>query len=582
LLVFSVTRVAYGEYPPLIDLAQDDPDALIIGGSDLARMATSMCAGDINGDGLLDLVVAACNATPMGGERQGEVAIIWGPALSDSGTIDLAVADGTVSRIFGQAGDDPIYCGVASGDFNNDGCDDIIVGAPSTPASTWQGKAYVVLGQTAFPDTVDLAAPPPFVFTVIGHEWVGWLGGGMCACDVNGDGYDEVILAAPGMEYSEVYLIHGGESFQATYYTGRWEPGMTRIVDPELDRGRGEKMACEDIDGDGCDDLLLGAPGIDVYNTSDGRATLLYGQPSLPDTIPLSDAAWRTTTILPEYQHGYLGVDVAIGDIDNDDQYDLIVGAYMADPFGCENCGEVYILHSAVDLPDTVPVDSTDLPITRLLGNGTEHFGFEILAADLTADFHDDMVIADRPYHGRAHVSVVYGRTLPCDTVYQETDTTLTRIIEESEDSNLGRAMVSGDFNGDQVNDLVLGAPYISPLGRDYAGVAYVFYGVASTTAVKPPVPAPVFVLKPNYPNPFSSETTIHFDIPQASDVTIAIYDVLGRRVRTIVRPRMTAGENTVVWDGRDETGRRTPSGVYFYRLVTPEFKATKKMVLLR
>jgi hypothetical protein len=577
-----IAGTANGDWPPVIDFALDDPDVLIAGVSPLANTASSMCAGDVNGDGLPDLVVAACNAAPLGGQRQGEIYIIWGPALEDTGTLDLAVAQGQVSRIFGKPEDDPIFCGVECGDFNNDGFDDIIVGQPSTPDISWVGTAYVILGRSQFPDTLDMAASPPLVFSIHGHAWTGWLGKGMCACDLNGDGYDEVIVSAPGMNYAETYVIRGGESFQATYYTGQYEPGITRIVDNEWRRATGMSMACKDIDGDGCEDLLMGAPGIDINNTYDGRAILLCGRPALPDTIPLADETWREVTVLPEYEHGQLGQDVAIGDVDHDGQDDLIVAAIQADPLGCENCGEVYVLYNATSLPDTVRVNSTDVPITRFISPETHWFGIRVLVADLNNDGCEDMVIADSRDDRRARVSIVYGPTLPSDTVFVKTDSTITQIIEEINGTNLGRSLVSEDFDSDSVSDLVVGAAKAWPLGRNRAGAAYVLYGVASSTAVTPPGPPPSLVLKPNYPNPFSTRTSIRFELPRSADVSVTIYDVRGRRITTFVEPALEAGDNTVLWDGRDEVGRLVPSGIYFYRLQSNGITRTKKMVLLR
>ena len=99
---------------------------------------------------------------------------------------------------------------------------------------------------------------------------------------------------------------------------------------------------------------------------------------------------------------------------------------------------------------------------------------------------------------------------------------------------------------------------------------------------MKTPGIPPTLVLKPNYPNPFSSNTSIRFDLPRASDVTVTIYDVLGHRFVTITEPDLEAGENTLVWDGRDRHGRQIPSGVYFYRLEADGQAEVKRMTLIR
>ncbi len=574
---------AYGQFPPLIDLAEDDPDVLIAGATPFAHLGGSMCVGDFNGDELVDLAVVACNATPLGGQRQGEISVVWGPALGAGGTIDLAISQSQVSRIFGKPGDDRIYCELACGDFNKDGFDDIIWGQPGTPMATWQGKAYVILGRPDFPDTLDLVTSPSLFFTIVGHIWTGFLGSGLCACDLNGDGYDEIIVSAPGIEYAETYVIQGADSFQDSYYTGGYEPGMTRIIDDEWWRGTGDLMACEDVDRDGCEDLLMGGPGMDFYINVDGQATLVYGSPQLPDTLSLSSGSWPNTTIYAEYEHGYLGTSVAIGDVDRNGAWDLVLGASAADPLGCEDCGEVYVLHDAATLPDSVPVNSMELPITRVLGNGSDGFGYRLLVDDLTGDFYDE-IVAGAVDAGvqRAQATVVYGHRLLADTVFQQTDTTLTRIVEETLDSHFAHSMASGDLNGDHVNDLVIAATYASPLGRSYAGAAYVLYGVGWLTGARTPEFPPALVVEPNYPNPFSSSTWIRFSLPRASAVTVMIYDVLGRRVATLSRPGLGPGEQRILWDGRDERGRRVSSGVYFYRVEAGGVSETRKAVLTR
>ncbi len=86
-----------------------------------------------------------------------------------------------------------------------------------------------------------------------------------------------------------------------------------------------------------------------------------------------------------------------------------------------------------------------------------------------------------------------------------------------------------------------------------------------------------------NVPNPFNPVTEIRFDLARDGHVLLEIYDVSGRRVRTLVNEHRVAGANQrVVWDGLDDSGRRAPSGVYLYRLGTQEAQATRKMVLMQ
>jgi subtilisin family serine protease len=87
--------------------------------------------------------------------------------------------------------------------------------------------------------------------------------------------------------------------------------------------------------------------------------------------------------------------------------------------------------------------------------------------------------------------------------------------------------------------------------------------------------------LHQNVPNPFNPSTTIHFDLVTATAVDLLIYDVSGRLVRTLVNYRMPRGEHQFEWDGLNDRGVRVTAGVYFYRLVTSEFRVSKKMTFL-
>jgi hypothetical protein len=107
--------------------------------------------------------------------------------------------------------------------------------------------------------------------------------------------------------------------------------------------------------------------------------------------------------------------------------------------------------------------------------------------------------------------------------------------------------------------------------------------GAGSVTGVgDQPLPK-AFALHGNVPNPFNPSTTIGYEIPPAgADVNISIYDVAGRRVRTLVHEHRPAGVFSVPWNGDDDRGQRVASGVYFYRMRAGSFVETRKMVLLK
>lgn len=90
------------------------------------------------------------------------------------------------------------------------------------------------------------------------------------------------------------------------------------------------------------------------------------------------------------------------------------------------------------------------------------------------------------------------------------------------------------------------------------------------------------FVLEQNYPNPFNPETRIEFSLPKAGDISLVVYDVLGRSVRTLSSGSLTAGTHSVIWDSRNDAGATVASGVYFYRLEYDGHATTRKMMLVK
>jgi hypothetical protein len=109
-------------------------------------------------------------------------------------------------------------------------------------------------------------------------------------------------------------------------------------------------------------------------------------------------------------------------------------------------------------------------------------------------------------------------------------------------------------------------------------------YGSDPWVAIDDPVlPVPdQLALQQNYPNPFNPTTTITYNLPEASQVRLDIYNVKGQLVKTLVNAEMPAGMHSVVWDGRDSNNTAVASGVYFYRVSSPKATQTKRMLLMK
>ena len=88
------------------------------------------------------------------------------------------------------------------------------------------------------------------------------------------------------------------------------------------------------------------------------------------------------------------------------------------------------------------------------------------------------------------------------------------------------------------------------------------------------------FKLLQNYPNPFNQTTTTGFTLTRSDFVNLNIYDLLGRRIKTLVLEKLPAGYNSVIWNGTDESGKNVASGIYFYKLKSGNFTETQKLIL--
>jgi len=90
------------------------------------------------------------------------------------------------------------------------------------------------------------------------------------------------------------------------------------------------------------------------------------------------------------------------------------------------------------------------------------------------------------------------------------------------------------------------------------------------------------FSLHQNYPNPFNPVTTLRYDLPDNALVTITIYDMMGRQVKTLVNQIQDAGYRSVVWNATNDYGKPVSAGIYLYQIQAGEYISTKKMVLLK
>ena len=233
-------------------------------------------AGDINGDGYDDLIIGATGADPNSNSAAGSSYVVFGKASGFAATVDLSTLDGSNGfRLDGEAEGDGAGRSVSSaGDINGDGYDDLIIGAPIAAPNGLNraGSTYIVFGKASgFAATMDLSTlDGSNGFQIDGlAEWDHTGRSVSSAGDINGDGYDDLIIGAPNAEPNglyragSTYVVFGKASgFAATMNLSTLDGSNGFQIDglAERDFTGGSVSSAGDINGDGYDDLIIGAP----------------------------------------------------------------------------------------------------------------------------------------------------------------------------------------------------------------------------------------------------------------------------------------------------------------------------------
>jgi len=338
-------------------------------------------AGDVNGDGFDDLLVGAFLASPNGA-YSGQAYVVFGKASGFTATLELSALNGTNGfQINGEAAGDRAGLGLSSaGDVNGDGFDDIIVGAEfAAPNGAYSGASYVVFGKgTAFGATLELSA----LNGTTGFQINGVAGGDSsglsvsAAGDINGDGYGDLIVGAseadPNGEGSgAAYVVFGkGTSFGANFELSSLNGtnGFRISGEAAYDYAGIRVSSAGDVNGDGFDDLLIGARSADPNGSLSGASYVVFGKASgFAANIDLSSLnGTNGFKITGEAAGDYSGTVSSAGDVNGDGFADLLIGAQHAAPNGVDS-GASYVLFGR--LPDAA-VNRTGTNIAQTLAGG--------------------------------------------------------------------------------------------------------------------------------------------------------------------------------------------------------------------
>lgn len=387
-------------------------------GDQLGRGAT---AGDVNGDGIDDLILGTPFGDGPAGDRTdaGEVYVVYGSSGLGTDVTAIDLRSGAPLTVYGATPGDLAGFAVATARLNTDAADDLIIGAfwagGPGDARTHAGEVYAVFGGPSPAGTVDIAVGQQDV-TVYGAAADDRLGEGVAAGDVNGDGVDDLVIPAPFAA-----SLTGQPEAGRTYVIYSPSPPSTDLASDTVDAviygvddgdQLGHVTAAGDADGDGRDDILLTAVSADGQgNTVDlaGEAVLVLAK-SITAKVDVA-ARGGDSVIYGADKEDRLGRSAALGDLDGDGRKDLLLGA----PGGAgpqearATAGEVYVITGA-DAPPIV-----QLPEGALVYYGakagdnlaSEIFGrLALQAADMDGDGRDEILAsaatADGPGGDRA------------------------------------------------------------------------------------------------------------------------------------------------------------------------------------
>lgn len=392
------------------DAGADEHDAVIYGASADDEAGRAVASGDVNGDGIDDIVIGVPFGDGAGDLllEAGDVAVVLGSRELGGTHSAVDLSDEADMYIYGAEFTSFAGFSLATGNINGDEFADIVIGSfhetGRTDLMTEVGAVHVVYSSADPPFEIDLTREPADA-TVRGPGTHAWLGEYLTTGDVDGDGLDDLVLSAtfafaadeeeqPG----SVFVVLSPPPAELDLSL---EPADHVIHGADTGDQIGHSSATGDVDGDGRDDLLLGAVSADGEDNAQrlaGEAALVLGA-SLQAEVDVG-AGQADSVIYGLQPEDRLGRSVAIGDLDGDGFADLVLGVPGAESLlpAMSDTGALYVVPGGAEWPPVVDLRESG----RAYQGQTE--GAElansvqgrpsIATADLDGDGGDELIVA--------------------------------------------------------------------------------------------------------------------------------------------------------------------------------------------
>lgn len=500
-------------------------------------------AGDVNGDGFADAIIGS-RFYNNGQSNEGRVFVFYGSSSGLSLTPDWIAEGNQSSGSFGRAVS-------GAGDVNNDGFDDIVVGASLFDSpSSGEGRVFVYYGG---PGGLSCGTGCP----VDGTATADWYADGNqsnarfgryvnTAGDVNNDGYDDILVGAwlysnGQSEEGRVFAYYGSASGFSC--GGGCPVDASNAADWIIEGNQagtalGSKVApAGDVNGDGYDDVITGGYSFDNGQTDEGMAFVYYGSGSgLPcgTGCPADARTVADWSVESNQNGGRIGSANGAGDV-NGDGYDDVIVAAPGFNNGQTDEGMVFVFHgSPTGLPCNggCPVDAVTDSDWSAESNQANAFmgdsGAVTSAGDLNKDGYDDILFGSSSYdnpqtnEGVAFIflgsinGISCGSGCPVDAQSEADWFAEVDVTGASFGIGVGSAQ---DINGDTYLDVIIGADNYSN-GQSGEGAAFVYYGQTST-----PSPTPTVDITPkstSSPTPTSTSTSTPTASPTSTSTSTA------------------------------------------------------------